>query len=155
VESNIRNCHLIANDDVTRFIIARASHGVIPSFFSLAVAMAAYEMGYAEACRPICRADQCQPAGLDGVSEGKKRTIFDSSWGKATTLSLMLALAGVARLGRTASYWEIPAEEQGLACGAGVYFSRYRQLGALPYARRPSGHSELALRLREALDALA
>ena len=51
--SNIRNCHLIADETVIKFITARASHGVIPSFFSLAVAMAAYEMGFAEAARTI------------------------------------------------------------------------------------------------------
>ncbi len=51
--SNIRNCHLIADESVVKFIVARASHGVIPSFYSLAVAMAAYEMGYAEAARTI------------------------------------------------------------------------------------------------------
>jgi aspartate/methionine/tyrosine aminotransferase len=51
--SNIRNCHLIASDEVTKFIVARASHSVMPPYFSLAVAMAAYEMGYAQASRTI------------------------------------------------------------------------------------------------------
>jgi aspartate/methionine/tyrosine aminotransferase len=51
--SNIRNCHLIADETVIKFIVARASHGVIPSFYSLAVAMAAYEMGFAEAAKTI------------------------------------------------------------------------------------------------------
>jgi len=51
--SNIRNCHLIADEVVIKFITARSSHGVIPSFFSLAVAMAAYEMGFAEAAKTI------------------------------------------------------------------------------------------------------
>ena len=51
--SNIRNCHLIADEAVIKFIVARASHGVIPSFYSLAVAMAAYEMGYREAAKTI------------------------------------------------------------------------------------------------------
>jgi len=51
--SNIRNCHLLADESVVRFITARCSHGVIPSFFSLAVAMAAYEMGFSEAARTI------------------------------------------------------------------------------------------------------
>ncbi len=51
--SNIRNCHLIADEAVIKFITARASHGVIPSFFSLAVAMAAYEIGFAEAAKTI------------------------------------------------------------------------------------------------------
>ena len=51
--SNIRNCHLIADEAVVKYISARASHTVIPSYFSLAVAMAAYESGYQEACRSI------------------------------------------------------------------------------------------------------
>jgi aspartate aminotransferase len=51
--SNIRNCHLIANDEVVKFTVARASHTVMPTFYSLAVAMAAYEMGYSEASRTI------------------------------------------------------------------------------------------------------
>ncbi len=51
--SNIRNCHLIADENVIKFIVARGSHGVIPPFYSLAVAMAAYEMGYLEAAKTI------------------------------------------------------------------------------------------------------
>jgi aspartate aminotransferase len=51
--SNIRNCHLIASEEVVKFIVARASHAVIPSFYSLAVAMAAYKMGYDQASRSI------------------------------------------------------------------------------------------------------
>jgi aspartate/methionine/tyrosine aminotransferase len=51
--SNVRNCHLIASEEVAKFTVARASHSVIPSFYSLAVAMAAYEMGYSEACKSI------------------------------------------------------------------------------------------------------
>jgi aspartate/methionine/tyrosine aminotransferase len=51
--SNVRNCHLLADEAVIKFITARASHGVIPSFYSLAVAMAAYEMGFAEAAKSI------------------------------------------------------------------------------------------------------
>ena len=53
--SNIRNCHLIADETVIKFITARASHGVIPSFYSLAVAMAAYEMGFTEAAKTIVK----------------------------------------------------------------------------------------------------
>ena len=51
--SNIRNCHLIASDEVVKFSVARASHTVMPTFYSLAVAMAAYEMGYSEASKTI------------------------------------------------------------------------------------------------------
>jgi len=51
--SNIRNCHLLASEDVVKFNVARASHAVIPTFYSLAVAMAAYEIGYTEASQTI------------------------------------------------------------------------------------------------------
>ncbi len=51
--SNIRNCHLIADAEVVKFMAARASHTVYPTFYSLAVAMAAYETGYAAASRTI------------------------------------------------------------------------------------------------------
>jgi aspartate/methionine/tyrosine aminotransferase len=44
---------LIASEEVIKFTVARASHAVMPSFYSLAVAMAAYELGYAEATRDI------------------------------------------------------------------------------------------------------
>lgn len=51
--SNIRNCHLLADESLIKFIVARASHTVIPAFYSLAVAIAAYEMGYGEASKTI------------------------------------------------------------------------------------------------------
>jgi len=51
--SNIRNCHLLADEKVVSFIVARASHTVMPTYFSLAVAMAAYEMGYSQAAQTI------------------------------------------------------------------------------------------------------
>ena len=59
--SNIRNCHLLADAEVVKTIVAQASHTVIPSFFSLAMAMAAYEQGFAAASAPIagpCRASR-------------------------------------------------------------------------------------------------
>jgi len=51
--SNVRNCHLIASEDAVKFTVARASHTVMPTFYSLAVAMAAYEMGYGAATKTI------------------------------------------------------------------------------------------------------
>jgi aspartate/methionine/tyrosine aminotransferase len=65
--SNIRNCHLIASEDVVKFTVARASHTVMPSFFSLAVAMAAYEMGYAEASKTIVEPTNASRVVLKGL----------------------------------------------------------------------------------------
>jgi aspartate/methionine/tyrosine aminotransferase len=67
--SNIRNCHLIADEAVIKFIVARASHGVIPSFYSSAVAMAAYEIGYAEAAKTIIEPTNASRMALKGLLE--------------------------------------------------------------------------------------
>lgn len=53
--SNIRSAHLLADTSVIKYITSQASHGVIPSFYAQAVAMAAYEMGFGEAAAPIIK----------------------------------------------------------------------------------------------------
>jgi aspartate/methionine/tyrosine aminotransferase len=49
---------------VIKFIVARSSHSVIPPFYSLAVAMAAYEMGFAEAAKTIIEPTNASRAAL-------------------------------------------------------------------------------------------
>ncbi len=49
--SNVRNAHLIASEDVIKFCVSRASHGVFPNFYGQAVAVVAYEMGFGEAAK--------------------------------------------------------------------------------------------------------
>jgi aspartate/methionine/tyrosine aminotransferase len=44
--SNIRNAHLVASEEVIRFIQSRASHAVIPSFYSLAVVVEEFLKGH-------------------------------------------------------------------------------------------------------------
>jgi aspartate/methionine/tyrosine aminotransferase len=51
--SNVRSAQLVAGKQVIKFISDQVTHGMIPSFFSQAVAIAAYEMGFAEAAKPI------------------------------------------------------------------------------------------------------
>lgn len=51
--SNIRSCHLLAGKDIVDHITSQASHGVLPSFFAQAVAIAAYEGDFATAAAPI------------------------------------------------------------------------------------------------------
>jgi aspartate/methionine/tyrosine aminotransferase len=51
--SNIRNCHLITSEEVAKFISIWSTHSIVPTYYSMAVAMAAYEMGYANAIRPL------------------------------------------------------------------------------------------------------
>lgn len=152
--SNIRNCHLIAGEDVTRFIIARASHGVIPSFYSLAVAMAAYEMGYAEACRPIVEPTNASRLVLtEFLKENRFRFILGKGYYAFIDVGNWLQLRGwedSEPLGR------FLAEEQGLAVVPGVYFSQYAANWVrFSYATPPERTLGAARRLREALDTLA
>lgn len=51
--SNIRSGQLLAGSKVIKHINSQASHGVVPSFYAQAVAIAAYEKGFAEAAAPI------------------------------------------------------------------------------------------------------
>ncbi len=51
--SNIRNAHLVASEPIVKFIQGRASHAVIPTFHSQAVAIAAYRMGFDRAAAGI------------------------------------------------------------------------------------------------------
>ncbi len=53
--SNVRSAHLLAGKNVVKFITSQASHGVVPSFYGQAVAIAAYQMGFAEAAESIIR----------------------------------------------------------------------------------------------------
>lgn len=71
--SNVRNCHLLADEKVISFIVARASHTVMPTFYSLAVAMVAYEMGYSQAARSII-----EPTNQSRVV--LKRLLAESGW---------------------------------------------------------------------------
>ncbi|MBW4436233.1 MAG: aminotransferase class I/II-fold pyridoxal phosphate-dependent enzyme [Pleurocapsa minor GSE-CHR-MK-17-07R] len=54
--SNVRSAHLVAGKAVVKHITSQASHSVIPAFFSQAVAIAAYEMGFGEAAKDIIQA---------------------------------------------------------------------------------------------------
>ena len=101
--SNIRNCHLIASEEVIKFTVARASHAVMPTFYSLAVAMAAYEMGYAGGHAGYCRADQCQPQGAE-IAAGLAAAC-NTSLARATTPSSTSATSSRPRAGRIANRW--------------------------------------------------
>jgi aspartate/methionine/tyrosine aminotransferase len=51
--SNIRSAQLLADKTVIDYIVSQASHGVVPSFYAQAVAIAAYEMGFEKAAASI------------------------------------------------------------------------------------------------------
>jgi aspartate aminotransferase len=121
--SNIRNCHLIASEEVIKFITARASHTVIPSFYSLAVAMAAYEMGYAEACRDIVEPTNASRLALKQflVEQGFTH-ILGKGYYAFIHVGEWLRSRGWADSEPLGQYL---AEEHGVAIVPGAFFSAY------------------------------
>jgi aspartate aminotransferase len=121
--SNIRNSHLIASKDVIDFAQARASHAVIPSFHSQAVAIAAYEMGFEKASASI----------VGPTNESRKvlqRMLAESGWrhiiGKGYYAFIDVG-AWVRQLGMADSdaLGEYLARDWGVAVVPGAYFSPY------------------------------
>jgi aspartate aminotransferase len=53
--SNIRSAHLVAGKKVVDYVNSLASHGVTPSYYAQAVAIAAYDMGFKEASMPLIK----------------------------------------------------------------------------------------------------
>jgi aspartate aminotransferase len=152
--SNIRNCHLIASEEVIQYTVARASHAVIPSYYSLAVAMAAYRMGYAEASRAIVEPTNASRQVLKNFLEEKGLThILGQGYYAFIQVSQWLERRGWANSEPLGQYL---AEEHGVAVVPGAFFSPFggewiRFSYATP-AERTLGAAE---RLVEGLEALA
>lgn len=121
--SNIRNCHLIASEDVVKFVVARASHTVMPSFYSLAVAMAAYEMGYAQASRSIVEPTNASRKALKAFLEEKQLThILGKGYYAFVEVGKWIKARGWADTEPLGQYL---AQEHGLAVVPGAFFSPY------------------------------
>lgn len=121
--SNVRNCHLIASDEVVKFTVARASHAVMPSFFSLAVAMAAYEMGYENASRPIVEPTNASRVALRNyLDQAGYRYIMGKGYYAFIHVSDWLAQRG---WGDSEPLGQYLAEQYGVAVVPGAYFSPF------------------------------
>jgi aminotransferase len=121
--SNIRNCHLIAPNEVVQFIVSRASHGVMPSFYSLAVAMAAYKMGYDKASRPIVEpTNQSRIVLKKFLDEHGFTYILGKGYYAFIEVGKWLKAKGWADTEPMGQYF---AEEYGLAIVPGAFFSVY------------------------------
>ena len=121
--SNIRNCHLMADADVVKSIVAQASHSVMPSFFSLAVAMAAYEQGFAEAAKPIVGPCNESRAWLRGwLKEQGFQHILGQGYYAFINVGASLRAKGWPDSEPIGQYF---AEEHGIAVVPGAFFSPY------------------------------
>jgi aspartate aminotransferase len=150
--SNIRNCHLIVNDEVSKLIVSRASHGVIPSFYSLAVAMAAYELGYAEASRGIVEPTNASRKVLKTfLDENGFRYILGKGYYAFIDVSPWLRQYGWPDSEPLGQYL---AEQHGVAIVPGAFFSAYGgDWIRFSYATPPERTQGAAERLLEGLEA--
>ncbi len=121
--SNIRNCHLIASEDVIKFTVARASHTIVPSFYSVAVAMAAYEMGYEKVSRSIVEPTNASRKVLkDFLVEHNFQHILGKGYYAFINVSKWLQAKGWKDSEALGQYL---AEQVGLAVVPGIYFSEF------------------------------
>ncbi|MBP7148056.1 MAG: M20/M25/M40 family metallo-hydrolase [Acidobacteria bacterium] len=119
--SNVRGAHLVAAREAARFVASRASHGVIPSFHSQAVALAAYRAGFARAVAPIAG-----PTGESRrrvrrfVAEKGLRHVLGQGYYAFLDVGPAIDRAGLAD---SAEFGSRLAERHGLAVVPGIYFS--------------------------------
>ena len=152
--SNIRNCHLITSEEIAKFIVARASHSVMPSFYSLAVAMAAYESGYAEASRSIVEPTNASRKVLKTFLDEQGFTyILGKGYYAFIHVGKWLAAPGWEDSEPLGQYL---AEEHGVAIVPGAFFSPYGgDWVRFSYATPPERTLGAAQRLAAGLEALA
>lgn len=151
--SNIRSCHLIASEEVVKYIVARASHTVIPSYFSMAVAQVAYEMGYPEASRSIVEPTNASRKLLKEFLQKNELThILGKGYYAFIHVGDWLSKRGWQDSEPLGEYL---AEEYGLAVVPGAYFSPFgAEWIRFSYATPPERTLGAAERLSEALDEL-
>ena len=151
--SNIRNAHLVASERVVTFIQKRASHAVIPSFHSQAVAIAAYRMGYDRAAATIIEPTNESRKVMRGFLEGSGiRNILGNGYYAFLDVGPVLDRAG---LKDSAELGTILGERYGLAVVPGVYFSEFGSRWIrFSYALAPETTRGATQRLQEALSSI-
>lgn len=151
--SSIRSAHLIASDEVIRFIVARASHGVFPGFYSTAVATAAYEAGLAEAARGIVEPTNASRVVLREFLDARNmRYILGQGYYAFLHVGDVLRRTGWSSTEPLAEYIAL---EHGLAVVPGAFNSPFgNDWIRFSYALPPETTRAAANRLIEALGAV-
>ncbi len=151
--SNIRSAHLVASKDVVKHINSNASHGVIPSFYAQAVAIAAYEKDFATAAKETIVPCAESRAVLRPVLEAEDMNfIMGDGYYAFIDMTRYVEAGGYED---TAALGQYLAEEHGIAIVPGVYFS---QAGAnwvrFSYAQPPERTRAAIDRMFEGLKSL-
>jgi aspartate aminotransferase len=152
--SNIRNGHLIADEKIIQFSAARMSHMAVPTFFSQAVAQAAYEMGYDKASRSIVEPTNASRVLIkDFLEEHGFRHIIGKGYYTFINVRKWMDRKGWTDSEDLAAYL---GTNFGLAVVPGAHFSPYgRDWIRFSYANPPEYTLQSAQRFVEGLDSLA
>jgi aspartate/methionine/tyrosine aminotransferase len=151
--SNVRGAHLVASQKVIKFINSNASHGIVPSFYSQAVAMAAYEVGFAKAAAPIIEPTNQSREIVRAFWQERGRKVIMGNGGYYVFINVADAIQrGGFKNSEDLGTWV--AENYGVAVVPGVLFSQY---GAnwvrFSYALPPEKTKKALARFDEALNA--
>jgi aspartate aminotransferase len=151
--SNIRNCHLIADESVIKFIVARASHTVMPPFYALAIAMAAYEIGYLEAAKTIIEPTNASRVVLKKLlAESGMQHIIGKGYYAFMNVANFVKAKGWADSEPLGQYL---AENHGVAIVPGAFFSPFGNDWIRFSYATPAERTEGAFkRLQEGLESL-
>lgn len=119
--SNIRSAQLVAGKAVCKYITGDASHAVIPTYYSQAVAIAAFQHGYEKAAQSIIKPTSQSRHVLRTAleNEGIPHVIGDGYYA-------FIDVGDYVRAGNYESSEELGnylAEEFGIAVVPGIYFS--------------------------------
>jgi aspartate/methionine/tyrosine aminotransferase len=151
--SNIRNAHLLASAPMVKFMQSRASHGVIPSFHSQAVAIAAYRMGFDRASAGIVEPTNRSRAVLSEALDGAGiRHIIGKGYYAFVDVGPWIDRGGFADSGELGAAL---GERYGMATVPGVYFSRFGSRWLrFSYALPPETTAAAARRLIDSLEGM-
>jgi len=151
--SNVRSAHLLAGRAVISYLTSQASHGVIPTYFSQAVAIAAYEMGFEKAAAGIiepCR--QSRRVLREALLRAELPFIMGDGYYAFIDCTAAIERGG---LGDSEGLLTHLGENHGLAVVPGVYFSDAGKYWIrFSYALPPEVTAGAFARLIEGLNAL-
>lgn len=151
--SNVRSAHLLADTAVVKYITSQASHGVVPSFYAQAVAIAAYEMGFAEAAESIIRPTSESRRVLRSALEAENvRFVMGDGYYAFIDCAPFIEAGGLQDSEALLSYL---GEHYGVAVVPGIYFSDAGKMWIrFSYAQTPQVTAGAVKRLFEGLHSL-
>jgi aspartate/methionine/tyrosine aminotransferase len=151
--SNVRSAHLVADEKVVAHITSQASHGVIPAFYSQAVAIAAYDMGFEKAAASIIQpTSQSRKVLRKYLSESGVLFIMGDGYYAFIDCTKYIEAAGFKDSEQILMH---VGENYGVVIVPGVYFSQAgKNWVRFSYALPPDITEKAIERLFEGLNAL-